>query len=59
MPVTSLFYKQQMETIENQLINAKKARYSIASLSDSGRQEVLVRLAAAIRDQSSAITACY
>lgn len=57
MPVTSLFYKQQMETIENQLINAKKARYSIASLSDSGRQEILIRLAAAIRDQSAEIIA--
>lgn len=57
MPVTSLFYKQQMETIENQLINAKKARYSIASLSDGGRQEILVLLAAAILAQSAGIIA--
>ena len=57
MPVTSLFYKQQMETIENQLISAKKARYSIASLSDAGRQDILNRLAGAISAQSAEIIA--
>ncbi|AOM79301.1 glutamate-5-semialdehyde dehydrogenase [Pedobacter steynii] len=46
-----------METIENQLINAKKARYSIASLSDAGKQEVLLRLAALISGKSTEIIA--
>ncbi|RQO64914.1 glutamate-5-semialdehyde dehydrogenase [Pedobacter sp. KBW06] len=46
-----------METIENQLINAKKARYSIALLSDSGRQAILVHLADVILAQSAEIIA--
>lgn len=46
-----------METIENQLISAKKARYSIASLSDAGKQEVLLRLAALIAGKSTEIIA--
>lgn len=44
-----------METIENQLINAKKARYAIASLSDEGKTLLLHRLAGLIRDNSAQI----
>ncbi|WGQ09660.1 glutamate-5-semialdehyde dehydrogenase [Pedobacter gandavensis] len=44
-----------MEAIENQLINAKKARHSIASLSDEGKQALLHRLAAVILDHSTQI----
>ncbi|SHE37593.1 glutamate-5-semialdehyde dehydrogenase [Pedobacter caeni] len=44
-----------METIESQLINAKKARYSIASLSDNDRQEILIRLAKVIAGKSAEI----
>ncbi|MCX2452220.1 glutamate-5-semialdehyde dehydrogenase [Pedobacter sp. PLR] len=44
-----------MESIENQLINAKKARYSIASLSDEGKTLLLHRLAVVIRDKSAQI----
>lgn len=46
-----------MEAIESQLINAKKARYSIASLSDEGKLVLLHRLAALIRDKSPQIIA--
>lgn len=44
-----------MDAIENQLINAKKARHSIASLSDEGKQALLHRLAAVILDNSTQI----
>lgn len=44
-----------MEAIENQLINAKKARHSIASLSDEGKQALLHRLAAVILDHFTQI----
>ncbi|WP_222537102.1 glutamate-5-semialdehyde dehydrogenase [Pedobacter polysacchareus] len=44
-----------MEAIENQLINAKKARHSIASLSDEGKQALLHSLAAVILDHSTQI----
>ena len=44
-----------MEAIENQLINAKKARQSIASLSDEGKQALLHRLAAVILENSTQI----
>ncbi|WP_316823021.1 glutamate-5-semialdehyde dehydrogenase [Pedobacter gandavensis] len=44
-----------MEVIENQLINAKRARHAIASLSDEGKQDLLHRLATLIRDRSTQI----
>ncbi|WP_316753609.1 glutamate-5-semialdehyde dehydrogenase [Pedobacter gandavensis] len=44
-----------MESIENQLINAKKARHSIASLNDAGKQALLQRLAVVIQDKSAQI----
>lgn len=44
-----------MEAIENQLINAKKARHSIASLSDEGKTLLLNRLAAVIQGKSAEI----
>ena len=44
-----------MEAIENQLINAKKARHSIASLSNEGKQALLHRLAEVILEHSTQI----
>lgn len=46
-----------METIQQQLINAKKAQASISSLSDEGKQSLINSLAVLIRDQSAQIIA--
>ncbi|WP_316819036.1 glutamate-5-semialdehyde dehydrogenase [Pedobacter nyackensis] len=44
-----------METIQQQLINAKKAQASISSLSDKGKQDLINSLAVLIKDQSAQI----
>lgn len=44
-----------METIQQQLINAKKAKASISSLSDQGKQDLIQRLAVLIEEQSAKI----
>lgn len=44
-----------METIQQQLINAKKAQASISSLSDEGKQSLINDLAVLIKAQSAAI----
>lgn len=44
-----------METIQQQLINAKKAQTSISSLSDKGKQELIKSLAVLIQSQSAQI----
>lgn len=44
-----------METIQQQLINAKKAQASISSLSDKEKQDLINSLAVLIKDQSAQI----
>ena len=44
-----------METIQQQLINAKKAQAAISSLSDEGKQSLINDLAALIKAQSAQI----
>lgn len=44
-----------METIEEQLISAGKAKKSVSMLSDAEKRAVIVRLAAVITDQAAAI----
>jgi glutamate-5-semialdehyde dehydrogenase len=46
-----------MESIQQQLINAKKAQYSISSLSDKGKQELINDLSVLIKAQSAEIIA--
>lgn len=45
------------QAIENQLINAGKAKYSIASLSDQGKQDIINTLADVIKANSAQIIA--
>ncbi|TCC91031.1 glutamate-5-semialdehyde dehydrogenase [Pedobacter hiemivivus] len=46
-----------MESIQQQLINAKKAQYSISSLSDQGKQDLINDLSVLVKAQSAEIIA--